>query len=498
MINSHDTNRKTTDQSYVARLLSVVAGIDNDRLRNCPPGDRLFVARMGLQLLTSTTFLFGIFASAMLIGFGHDLLDVVIVLVMSFLAAGVVFLLDCGIVQADFYQQGLVLAKARGFGGPAGDFARAKRFAAAILRLVLSVVIAFAFATFFELRLFGNDIERQINLVYQKANATLYDEVARSYDGDIVQQDRELSRLAAVLTVLHSREDKLLGQATDPADLDREIASTVKALTDANEEKRASDAEAARRDGDAINEHWGEKEAEHQSGRPGDGNRFNNARERGALAKRTSERKAIEIQELHKLLEVLRERRMRHLEQAQRSTDSVLARLRSEIDAAIKMRADTSEAHRTAIAQREARITTTAMARPEYVAKPDGFLTRVEALEVLREKPAVWWNSVWAKAIIMLIEVSAVLSKVFFSTPTLYALRTAIDFESTAHDEIKNYDLKTMDVKAETVKSEMDAEDLRMELLRKREERLRKEAVQRELYRHYSDDRHDNEDRSAA
>lgn len=69
----------------IFRLLCNLAGVDHERLRSCPLGDRQFAVRIGLQLLFSLSFLFAIFASSVLIGFGDDMLSNCVVLAMAFI-----------------------------------------------------------------------------------------------------------------------------------------------------------------------------------------------------------------------------------------------------------------------------------------------------------------------------------------------------------------------------------------------------------------------------
>src|ERR1043166_7736202 len=81
------------------RALCHLAGADYHRLASCPLGDKQFAGRVGLQLFFSSAFLFTIFASSLLIGFGEDRVSDAIVIAMAFVTAAVVLLVDIQIVH---------------------------------------------------------------------------------------------------------------------------------------------------------------------------------------------------------------------------------------------------------------------------------------------------------------------------------------------------------------------------------------------------------------
>jgi Domain of unknown function (DUF4407) len=266
-------------------LLCNIAGVDHERLRSCPLGDRQFAIRIGLQLLFSSTFLFSIFASSLLIGFGDDSLSNCIVVAMAFITAAVVLLVDIQIVQSDFYQHGLELARDRGHEDSKNRlWAKIKRPATVSLRLLLSVTIAFAFATFFELRLFGSDIKRQIDADYRKANAVLFHDVETSYDAGLDLMAKEMSRQTAALSVLGEQETTVRRKLLENTEANREIDELTEKMNKLSAAKQAADAEVLRRQGDAVNEKNGVKESADHSGRKGEGSLYRNATERARLA----------------------------------------------------------------------------------------------------------------------------------------------------------------------------------------------------------------------
>jgi hypothetical protein len=69
------------------RILCHFSGADHQRLASCPLGDKQFAGRIGLQLIVSSAFLFTIFASSLLIGFGEDRVSDAIVIAMAFVTA---------------------------------------------------------------------------------------------------------------------------------------------------------------------------------------------------------------------------------------------------------------------------------------------------------------------------------------------------------------------------------------------------------------------------
>jgi hypothetical protein len=459
-----------------------LAGADYRRIADCPLGDKQFAARIGLQLAISSIFLFVIFASSLLIGFGEDPVSDGIVTVMAFVTAAVILLVDIQIVQSDFYQHGLELARDRGLENGHFIWLKIRRLATVILRLGLSVTIAFAFATFFELRLFGLDIVRQIDDNYRKANATLFNDVRTSYDARVTRQGIEITNDDAALNDLNSQEAELKTKHFTASGNDLEINGLVQKLARLELAKETADTDVMRRGGDAINELNGVKETADQSGSRGDGRRYKVAVARAALARQESIRLGQEILGVQSQIVDLRDRQARELERASSELNTSLSKLTSEVSALRARRNDTVRKQDQAISEREAAVLALAQARPEYTPKAVGFLARVEALEALKSRPAVARITFWTTLVIMAVEVSAVLSKVFFSTPTTYSVRTAVEFESDVAALVRSAKLGKHDSEAESVRREIKIEELRAESLSKRANRLSKDAALSRLF----------------
>lgn len=462
------------------RMACHLAGVDHQRIADCPLGDKQFAGRIGLQLVASSTFLFAIFSSSLLIGFGGDMLSNAIVLAMALVAAAVVLLLDIGIVQSDFHHHGLELARDRGFGTGNPHWARSKRFATVGLRLALSMTIAFAFATFFELRLFGADIARQMETNYRSANAELFRDVQTAYDQSVGEIEAEISRDNARLDVLADQETEIKGKLFGTGNADPEIDTLLQTIARLTAAKQVADAEALRRSGDAVNELYGVKETADQSGAPGDGPLRKTAVARAALAEQESARLAQEISAAQAQLAALRARLSSEAKRGSANLTDALQRMAAETASVRAGKVALIQKRENMIADREAAVVAIAQARPEYVPRTDGFLARVEALETLKQRPAVWWIAFWTTLVIMAIEISAVLSKVFFSVPTRYAVRTALDFEDAVAGMIQGR--SAHEAEAESIKKDIEIEGLRAEFLAKRASRLSREAALSKLY----------------
>lgn len=477
--NSENHSRK---MPLIFRILCHLSGADHQRLANCPLGDKQFAGRIGLQLLVSSTFLFTIFAASLLIGFGKDVVSDVVVITMAFVTAAVVLLVDIQIVQSDFYQHGLELARDRGLDSGNTLWAKIKRPATVGLRLVLSMTIAFAFATFFELRLFGTDILRQIETDYRRANAVLFQDVESSYDANVKLVDAEIGRDNASLNTLNQQEADLRARELTAANADPEISSLLQTIARLMAQKEVADAEATRRNGDAVNEIQGVKETPEQSGNRGEGPLYRVAVARAELARQESARLAREIADSQSRLAEVRARHAGALEKAKADVAKALQALTAEI-ASVRARRDALVQKRDQmIAKREASVLAIAQARPEFVPRTDGFLARVEALETLKNRPAVAHVTFWTTLVIMAIEISAVLSKVFFSVPTLYSVRTALEFEEAVSDMVQAKRRPVQNAETDGIKKDIEIEELRAEFLAKRATRLSKEAALSELY----------------
>jgi hypothetical protein len=467
---------------HIFRALCHLAGADHRRISDCPLGDKQFAARIGLQLASSSVFLFTIFTSSLLIGFGDDPVSDAIVMVIAFVTAVVILLVDIQIVQCDFYQHGFDLARDRGLEHSSFIWPKIRRLVTVLLRLGLSVTIAFAFATFFELRLFSSDIIRQIDSEYRTANGALFRDIRASYDTKVTQLSTEIDNEDAALSVLDLQKSELRTKNFTTVDDDSEMNGLAQRLARLESAKEATDVDVLRRDGDAINELHGIKETADQSGNRGDGPRYRAAVARAALAREESIRLNQEIRGVQSQIADLRGRRARESERINSALSSSWSKLANEIDGLRDRRAATARQRDQAVSEREAGLLAIAQARPEYVPRSDGFLARVEALEALKNHPAVARTTFWATLVIMAVEVSAVLSKVFFSTPTIYSVRTALEFESEVALLLRSAKSAKHDHKLDSVRREIRIEELRAECVAKQATRLSKEAALSRLY----------------
>ncbi len=166
-------------------------------------------------------------------GFGNDPASDAVVIAMAFVAAVVVL------------HHGLDVARDRGFDGGSQLRAKMKRRALVALRLTLSMIIAFAFSTFFELRLF--DAEPR------SANATFFQEVRSPYDQKVARIEAEIATLDALnQQQVELKATLIAGSRTVP-----EIDALLEAVTRLTVAGGHAEGEALRRDGDAINEREG-------------------------------------------------------------------------------------------------------------------------------------------------------------------------------------------------------------------------------------------------
>ncbi|MCW5726225.1 DUF4407 domain-containing protein [Parvibaculum sp.] len=472
-------NTRSTGQTALNACWHL-AGVDHDRIRQMPFGDRQLAARIGIQLVFSATFLFVIFVVGLSVGFGKDLGADLGTILIAAIVACVVLGLDSQILQSDFHQQGIDLARDRGLDDGAGRWARFRRPMSGALRLVLSVIIAFALVRFFELRLYADDIQRYLDAEHRAANASLVAKAEGEYDHDLAQLGGRISAADDHLETLKFDLAKARARALAPSSEELELARLTTQVDELRSQKTAFDIEAARRDGDAINEKVGIKEKEGQSGIEGRGPLYRQATERAALARQESIRRANEIAELQTRIDAIRTKKPRPPSVDAASVESTLLK---DIRETEQNRAEFVGERGDALQNRETRIASAVRSHPDYVPLQAGFIGRATALEkIVATNDTAWWFSFWAKALIIVVEIAAVASKLFFSAPTLYAVKTALDFERAVASEIGTYRSLSYDVRAKTLRDDLALEDLNLKLLEKRGTRLRREATLREMY----------------
>ncbi len=437
-----------------------VAGADADVLRQCPKADQVFIQHLGLSLIGAFLFVFAITSISVTIAFPAlqgALLPLAIV--FSLLVAGTVFLVDRLFIQADWdwqaEKQRRTLAGAR-WEAESGEtrvhmaldwiawarwsLRRVGRFFVISFRLLLSAAIGFTIASFLELVIYGDEIGPLIQRLHYEDNRQVYAEIDRrteALDGEIAAARAERDRLAGSRATLEAElSDLLLRPPPVPsdtriADIDARIAATGVQLA---EETQKSQRYAE----DMIAERHGTVLRDGNTGVAGSGPRFATAASLKALSDANIATLGASLRVLEQdKADALRDREAeyvaasRQVATRQGQLETEIAAVRTSL-AAAQERFDALETGRGGTI---ARFTEELQAnRADFVPFSAGVASQFRALRTLYAEYGSTFEKWMLKILIMLLELTPVLQKVFFSPSTLYAVKLDARRRSEAYD----------------------------------------------------------------
>jgi hypothetical protein len=437
-----------------------VAGADADVLRQCPRADQIFIQHLGLSLIGAFLFVFAITSISITIAFPvlqGPLLP--LALVFSLLIASTVFMVDRLFIQADWdwqaEKQRRTLAGARWEAESvetrvhmALDWVasarwwlrRVGRFFVISFRILLSAAIGFTIASFLELVIYGDEIGPLMQRIHYEDNRAVYAEIdtrTADLDAEIAAARAERDRLAGLRSSLEAELSALLLQPP-PVPSDTRIAD-IDTRIGAVEGRIAEEAAKSQRYAeDMIAERHGTVLRDGNTGVAGSGPRFATASSLKSLSDAAIGSLRMELQELEQAkATALRDREAEYAAAAgqvavrRERLETEIAAVRTSL-AAAQERFDALDAGRGAAI---ARFTTELQDnRADFVPFSAGVASQFRALRTLYAEYGSTFEKWMLKILIMLLELTPVLQKVFFSPSTLYAVKLDSRRRSEAYD----------------------------------------------------------------
>jgi len=142
-------------RNLVLRPLCYVAGIDYHLIVLCPRTDRIWALQLGLQLVVSISLIFAITYYST----GYVISDPAMRTAVSAIVALTVFLFDRSLFQSDWFLER----------GERRWLARTR----IVVRVVISLCIAYILSLFLELAIFADTISDQLKRNHIAANASI-------------------------------------------------------------------------------------------------------------------------------------------------------------------------------------------------------------------------------------------------------------------------------------------------------------------------------------
>jgi Domain of unknown function (DUF4407) len=435
-----------TERTRAEPLLWWIAGADARVLAECPRADQIFVQHLGISLIGAFVFVFTISAVSILVAFpglAGSTVATAFALVSGLLIAMMVFLIDRLFIQSDWDWQA---AQQRNALTRAGwEFAsieeklvtngraltltfRARRFAVISFRVLLSAAIGLTIASFLELVLYKEELKPLMQRLHYEDNKEIYDEIStrtKRLDEEIAAAKGARDRLVAHQNELDAELSKLeLQPPLFPA------VASMQSIEDKISDLRskiAEDEDNIRRQSQTmIGEFRGTVVSPGNSGVAGAGQRYWTAVDLKALSESNIALYRSRIgdleQDRERLLKNWRAEHEATRDQAEQRKSSLRERLRSVADnlAAAEVRLTELEESRDGAIQTFA---ASLKSRPNFVPLSFGVASQFRALRMLYREYGSSFEMIMIKLLIMTLEMTPVLQKVFLSPATLYAVK---------------------------------------------------------------------------
>ena len=426
-----------------------IAAADQHVLAECPRADQVFIQHLGISLIGAFVFVFAITAISIQIAFSNladSILGTLLGFALAFLIAAMVFLVDRLFIQSDWDWQAskqkreLARWKQRNTRNDAPSVKlpelrwgrRAGRFVARIIvvsfRILLSVAIGLTIASFLELVIYKSEITSLIQQRDYGQNRSIYSKISQyadQLDQEIDRARRERNRLATLRAQAEDEVSKvalatpLQRHITPTVDIDHQIAALQKKIA-------AENANATHYAEVMMAELHGTKVFPGNSGVPGAGARYKAAEalkgvSETALANYQAQVLVLEADK-NRLLgrgEAEYENALKHTSDQRNALHQHLA----EISATFTQAQDRLSKLESTRQPSIDKFVNDLKMKPEFVAIDFGIANQFQALRALYAKSGSTFEMIMIKFLIVMIEMTPVLQKVFFSPPTLYAVK---------------------------------------------------------------------------
>lgn len=422
------------------RLLYFIAGVDRELIARCPPTDRIWAMQIGFSLCLSFLVVFGVsyYALGYIVGSTPLRASIAVVIALT------VMMFDRALFQSDWFVQGAFWldddqSKKVGEGLRRSVW----QFVRITARLAISLGLAWVIALFLELALFSDAISQKIDRDRVAGNRPIYEQIDKYASG----LDREIAESRAQLTAIEQHQRELLAQAPLPSDtptaadpeVDRELKSLAEREATVRSEVRELEATIRDQSLDMSAEQFGEKLRPTNSGRAGAGRRYELAKKQKEAAETLLQSRQSELSDI-----VARRERVKN-DAAARMAADLAQRDDQKQDfaakrAAIQKQVDTARANLQLLeSQREAKVQryrerTLEGSFVQQRKDSNDPLVRLTAYQALKSDPqegqAITLFSWMIRLFVVFLEIVPVVTKIFFSPPSMYAINVQSQIKS--------------------------------------------------------------------
>lgn len=270
---------------------------------------------------------------------------------------------------------------------------------------------------------FEKDINRILKDRYLAANSALFASAAQREDTELQKNKSSQQELANLIGQLESEEKTLRSASLEPRVDDSEIRLALQAVASAQAAKMAAEADLKGAEVHSAREMGGQCKSRGVSCRPGAGPLWRAARERVAASEREVAAASRNVEAAQQALNRISEAQKVESHRKEGLAGTRLAEVAKRKAELERQAGALRTAYNSRFASREAAIRSAVERDPRRVPRPDGLLARLQALHELSKDESIKWALYGFDAILILLELAAVMGKTFAFIPMTYATR---------------------------------------------------------------------------
>jgi hypothetical protein len=396
-----------------------------DILADCPDGDVRVVRSLAILMWLSFGWECILFANAAHIMLTSDGAWHIHLVAVAVLMALIVLLADSLIfISSAWTTHGIAeLERTHKFKLPRSPSDHVKGATLLGGRFVMALLIANFMAVTTGLVAFEKDINRILWDRYLLANASLFSAAAGREDGELQKNKAAQQELSGLIAQLEAEEKGLRSLSLEPKVDDSEIKLALRAVAAAQAAKAAADADLKSAEVHSARERGGQCKLGGVSCRPGAGPRWRAAQERIAASEREVAATSRNLDSAQQTLDRLSAAQKVEGRRREGLADTRLAEVMQHKAKLERQAAALRTEYSKRFAARETTIRSAVERDPQRVPRPDGLLARLQALHELSKDESIRLALYGFDAILILLELAAVMGKSFALIPMTYATR---------------------------------------------------------------------------
>jgi hypothetical protein len=384
-----------------------------DTLSQCPDGDLRVVRMLGFLMWLSFAWECVLFSNAARVMLSPDGSWQPAFVGLGLIIATIMLLADAIVfIAASWHAHGLAeIERTHEFKLPTTRAGRLKGASLLGGRFVMAVLIANFMAVTAGLLAFEKDINRVLELKYQTENSTLLFEAAQREDAELQKSKANQEKLAGFIPSMEAEEKSLRALNLEPKLDDTELRFALQRVASAQAAKAA-----AERDLKTARLILARERTNDWSGSRSSQERVNLAERDAFAARRTADEAQRRVQEIVDA----RNTEARRKEDLASTRLAEVAARKGDIE---RQLAELKVPYELRVASREANIRGMVERDLRYVPRNEGLLVRLQALNELSKDPTIAYALYGFDAILMLLELAAIMGKTLTLIPMSYATR---------------------------------------------------------------------------